>query len=149
MLTISQIVDIHSHIWPASYGALLRWRDAPPFIDTNANTSVNRPGVARKPLLPVLYDAAARIQFIDKQEIDISVVSLRNPWLDFVATEDERAEAGQVFLSINSEMKDMCCNEEGCLYYFAVLIRCTPSHCLQWTPFLISRLCHRSRTAGM
>jgi aminocarboxymuconate-semialdehyde decarboxylase len=115
------VIDIHSHIYPATWISLLQSRHAPPFIDTKANMLVNRPGVTGKPLLPVLNDVATKIQFMDQHGIDISILSLGNPWLDFLVTQDERAEAGRVARSINSEMEDMCCIHSGRLYYFAVL----------------------------
>jgi aminocarboxymuconate-semialdehyde decarboxylase len=58
---------------------------------------------------------------MDQHGVDISVLSLGNAWSDFLITEDERREAGQVASSINKEMEDMCCAYEGRLYYFAVL----------------------------
>jgi aminocarboxymuconate-semialdehyde decarboxylase len=115
------IIDIHSHIYPAAWISLLRSRNAPPYIDPNTNALVNRPGVPGKPLLPNLYDVATKMEFMDQHGVDISVLSLGNPWLDFLITEDERCEAGQVASSINEEMETMCCNHEGRLFYFAVL----------------------------
>lgn len=82
---------------------------------------MNRPGVTGKPLLANLHDVSTKIQFMDQHGIDVSVLSLGNPWLDFLTTKDERAEAGQVALTINKEMEDMCCDYEGRLYFFAVL----------------------------
>jgi aminocarboxymuconate-semialdehyde decarboxylase len=117
----SPVVDIHSHLYPASWISFLRSRDTTPYIDTEANTLVNRPGVTGKPLLANLYDVSTKIQFMDQHGIDISVLSLGNPWLDFLTTEGERAQAGQMAMSINKEMESMCCDHEGRLYFFAVL----------------------------
>jgi aminocarboxymuconate-semialdehyde decarboxylase len=127
MQTKHLVVDIHSHIYPATWITLLRLRTAPPYIDTNANTLVNRPGVTGKPLLPNLHDISSKIDFMDEHGIDISVLSLGNPWLDFLTTEDERAEAIDVSMKINEEMEDMCCTHEGRLYFFAVLPFTAPS----------------------
>jgi aminocarboxymuconate-semialdehyde decarboxylase len=115
------VVDIHSHLYPASWISLLRSRHATPYIDSKANTLVNRPGVIGKPLLANLHDVSTKIQFMDQHGIDVSVLSLGNPWLDFLTTEDERAEAGRMASSINEEMESMCCDYEGRLYFFAVL----------------------------
>ena len=115
------VVDIHSHIYPDAWISLLRNRTAPPCIDTKLNVLVNRPGVTGKPLLPNLHDISTKIDFMDQHDIDISVLSLGNPWLDFLTTDSERAEAGPVAAMINKEMEDMCCSYEGRLYFFAVL----------------------------
>lgn len=74
-----------------------------------------------KPLLPNLYDVATKIEFMDQHGINISVLSLGNPWLDFLTTAEERAEAGDVAAKINQEMETMCGEHEGRLYHFAVL----------------------------
>jgi hypothetical protein len=34
--------------------------------------------------------------------------SLGYPWLDFLTTDDERAEAGHIASSINEKMEDIC-----------------------------------------
>jgi aminocarboxymuconate-semialdehyde decarboxylase len=117
----SPIVDIHSHLYPTAWISLLRSRNTPPYIDVDANALINRPGVTGKPLLPNLYDISTKIDFMDKHGIDISVLSLGNPWLDFLTTEQERAEAGGVAARINKEMEDMCCSCEGRLYFYTVL----------------------------
>ncbi|KAH7402097.1 hypothetical protein DE146DRAFT_455171 [Phaeosphaeria sp. MPI-PUGE-AT-0046c] len=115
------VVDIHSHLYPTTWISLLRSRGVPPYIDTTANTLVNRPGVTGKPLLPNLYDVATKIKVMDQHGIEISVLSLGNPWLDFLTTAEERAEAGDIAAKINQEMEDMCREHEGRLYHFAVL----------------------------
>jgi predicted TIM-barrel fold metal-dependent hydrolase len=58
---------------------------------------------------------------MDEHGVGISVLSLGNPWLDFLTTANERLEAGQVAVKINQELEDMCCAHEGRLYHFAVL----------------------------
>lgn len=120
-ITPAVVVDIHSHLYPATWISLLRARGLPPYIDTTANTLVNRPRVSGKPLLPDLYDVATKIEFMDQHGIDISVLSLGNPWLDFLTTAEERAGVGDVARKINWEMESMCSAHEGRLYYFAVL----------------------------
>ncbi|KAF2031706.1 2-amino-3-carboxymuconate-6-semialdehyde decarboxylase [Setomelanomma holmii] len=121
MMTKKPVVDIHSHLFPKTWISLLQSRTVPPFIDTNANTLVNRPWVTGKPLLPNLYDVATKIGFMEEHGIDVSVLSLGNPWLDFLTTEDDRAAAGDVAAEINEEMEAMCADHEGALYFFATL----------------------------
>ncbi|KAH7069460.1 hypothetical protein FB567DRAFT_224438 [Paraphoma chrysanthemicola] len=121
MATKTPVVDIHSHIFSNTWIYLLQSRTTPPYIDPTANTLVNRPGVPGKPLLANLYDVATKIKFMDQHGIDVSILSLGNPWLDFLTAEDDRAAAGDVSDKINEEMEQMCCQYEGRLYFFATL----------------------------
>jgi len=130
MATKTPVVDIHSHIYPESWLSLLRNRTSPPYIDTTANTLVNRPGVAGKPLLPNLHDISTKIEFMDQHGIDISVLSLGNPWLDFLTTPEEAAECVPVAAKINAEMEDMCNQYAGRLFFFAVLPLSAPTDVL-------------------
>jgi aminocarboxymuconate-semialdehyde decarboxylase len=113
------VVDVHSHIYPVSWIALLKTRTTPPYIDNEANTLVNRPGVKGKPLLPTLSEISTKIAFMDKHSIDISVLSLGNPWLDFLEVDD--ADAIEIATSINSELESMCAENNGRLFFFATL----------------------------
>lgn len=113
------VVDVHSHIYPASWISLLKARTTPPYIDNEANTLVNRPGVTGKPLLPTLSEISTKIAFMDKHSIDISVLSLGNPWLDFLEADD--ADAIEIAASINSELESMCAENNGRLFFFATL----------------------------
>lgn len=121
MATTPPTVDIHSHIYPATWIDLLRSRATPPYIDTTANTLVNRPGVPGKPLLPNLYDVSTKIEFMDQHGLDISVLSLGNPWLDFLTTEKERAGAADIATHINEDMEKMCTAHDKRLFFFATL----------------------------
>jgi aminocarboxymuconate-semialdehyde decarboxylase len=119
MATKVPVVDVHSHIYPPSWISLLKTRTTPPYIDTTANTLVNRPGVKGKPLLPTLSEISTKIAFMDKHGIDISVLSLGNPWLDFLEAED--VEAVGVAGRINAELEAMCAQNGGRLFFFATL----------------------------
>lgn len=54
---------------------------------------------------------------MDAHEIDISVISLANPWLDIV----EPSEAAQRACEINDEMNSMCLQYPGRLFMFGAL----------------------------
>jgi hypothetical protein len=74
---------------------------------------VNTPGVAGKSLLQNLYDISTKIHFMNLHGIDIPVFSLGYPWLDFLTTDDERAEAGHIASSINEkDGRCMCSDDE-------------------------------------
>src|SRR6266702_281815 len=54
---------------------------------------------------------------MDTHKIDISVISLANPWLDFVPPE----EAGDAARRINDDMDGLCAKYPGRLYAFGTL----------------------------
>ncbi|ORX95921.1 hypothetical protein BCR34DRAFT_628933 [Clohesyomyces aquaticus] len=77
---------------------------------------INRADVSGKPLLSNLYDVSTKISFMDEHNIDISVLSLGNPWLDFLP-----AEGAAEIASMNEEMQDLCSCHPGRLFFFATL----------------------------
>lgn len=70
-----------------------------------------------RPIGPEYYDVVEKIKFMDAHGIDISVVSLANPWLDWLPSH-EAAETAQ---RVNDDMERMCVEHEGRLYAFATL----------------------------
>lgn len=66
---------------------------------------------------PEYYDIKEKIKFMDLHGIDISVISLANPWLDWVPA-NEAAKAAQ---QINDEVNDECSKYPGRLFAFATL----------------------------
>ncbi|PSS13265.1 hypothetical protein M430DRAFT_106273 [Amorphotheca resinae ATCC 22711] len=125
--TKSPIVDIHTHVYPPSYISLLKSRSSIPYIrsfppssslrlvilpaEDTESTSRGRPVGAE------YYEIAEKIKFMDVHGIDISVISLANPWLDWVPA-DEAAEAAR---SINDEVDRECAKYPGRLFAFATL----------------------------
>jgi aminocarboxymuconate-semialdehyde decarboxylase len=123
----SPIVDIHTHVYPPSYIDLLKSRDTIPYIrsfppseklrlvilpaEDTESTSRGRPVGAE------YYDIKEKIKFMDLHSIDISVISLANPWLDWVPAEDAASAA----TGINNEVNDECEKYPGRLFAFATL----------------------------
>lgn len=70
-----------------------------------------------RPIGPEYYDVNKKLAFMDQHGIDISVVSLANPWLDWLPPEDAADTARQV----NDDMERMCGEHEGKLYAFGTL----------------------------
>jgi len=121
------VVDIHTHVYPPSYISLLKSRTSVPFIrafppakglrlvilpaEDTESTSRGRP------VGPEYYDIANKISFMDRHHIDISVISLANPWLDWLQPQD----AGPIAQSINNEIDSICAKYPGRLYFFATL----------------------------
>ncbi|KIM96350.1 hypothetical protein OIDMADRAFT_105933 [Oidiodendron maius Zn] len=127
MASQSPIVDIHTHVYPPSYVDLLKSRSAIPYIrsfppspdlrlvilpaEDTASTSRGRP------VGPAYYDITEKIKFMDLHSIDISVISLANPWLDWVP-ESEAADAAR---RINDEVDAECARFPGRLFAFGTL----------------------------
>lgn len=125
--TKSLIVDIHTHVYPPSYISLLKARTSIPYIrsfppltslrlvilpaEDIESTSRGRPVGAE------YYDINEKIKFMDTHSIDISVISLANPWLDWVPS----SEAAQAAKDINDEVNTECGNFPGRLFAFATL----------------------------
>ncbi|RMZ89438.1 hypothetical protein DV736_g3340, partial [Chaetothyriales sp. CBS 134916] len=116
----SLIVDVHSHVYPPSYINLLRSRRTIPYIhDPSPNVlprliilssddDLSRPMELRgRPLEPDYSSLTAKREFMRDHRINISIVSLANPWLDFI---DDSSEAMQWARTINNDLEDSCAN---------------------------------------
>jgi aminocarboxymuconate-semialdehyde decarboxylase len=119
-------IDVHSHVYPGRYVALLRARDVVPRIvtrdgqdrmlilpgeDADSSTSVGRP------IGSEYWDGARKLAFMDRHGIAVSLVSPANPWLDFLSG----AEAGPVATEINEDMEALCAASGGRLYGLGLL----------------------------
>lgn len=140
------VVDIHTHMYPPEYVRLLESRSSIPLIR-------RFPGRAPDPRYIILPDEAAaldriaqdetaalpgrpvtshyssltqKLHFMDTHGIDISVLSLANPWLDFVDAADAAATAE----SVNAEFEAMCASHPGRLFFFGTLPLTAPADAL-------------------
>lgn len=125
------IVDIHTHVYPPKYMELLQSRDTVPYVRTfpDAPESArliilpgeddpSMPSTSRgRPIGSEYYDIKKKIAFMDLHNIDTSVISLANPWLDFLPAE----EAGAAAQKINDDVNDQCSQFPGRLYFFGTL----------------------------
>lgn len=146
--TSSKVVDIHTHMYPPAYVDILTSRDTIPLIrkfegtkdpryiilkdelealkkaETDGSVPSHLPG---RPVTSHYSSLDQKIHFMDTHKIDISVISLANPWLDFVATE----AASETAKSVNQEFSDMCAKHPGRLFFFATLpLTATPDDLL-------------------
>lgn len=148
-LPASRVVDIHTHMYPPAYVQLLESRNSIPLIRKFAGakeprliilpaeaesldkitsekpekTSSHLPG---RPVTTHYSSLSQKLHFMDTHKIDISVISLANPWLDFLAPED----AGESAKSINQEFSNMCAEAPGRLFFFATLPLTAPPETL-------------------
>jgi aminocarboxymuconate-semialdehyde decarboxylase len=117
----SPVVDIHTHLYPPFYIDLLKARNEIPYVRAfppdNQLRLINRAAENGRPMVPHFYDIKTKIAFMDHHKIDISVLSLGNPWLDFLQPDT----AGQIAQDINDSTNAMCAEYPGRLYFFAAL----------------------------
>ncbi|KAF2256689.1 amidohydrolase 2 [Trematosphaeria pertusa] len=132
----SLVVDVHTHLYPPAYIELLKERkDIPyirPFPPSNQLCLCNRPpqnssaqgsanGSSKVPPGRILYrhyyEVDEKIAFMDHHQIDVSVISLGNPWLDFMPPDT----AGDVAIKINDETNELCKLYPGRLFFFGAL----------------------------
>ncbi|OTB08523.1 hypothetical protein M426DRAFT_52218 [Hypoxylon sp. CI-4A] len=144
-----RVVDVHTHMYPPAYVQLLESRHSIPLIRKFAGakeprliilpaeadsldkitsekpekTSSHLPG---RPVTTHYSSLSQKLHFMDTHKIDISVISLANPWLDFLAPED----AGETAKSINQEFSNMCASAPGRLFFFATLPLTAPPETL-------------------
>jgi len=122
------VVDVHTHMYPPSYLSILRSRSSVPMVREFPPDPISRliilPGedetstTARgRPIGPEYSDIDAKIAFMDFHGIDISIISLANPWVDFVSGVDAAELAGQV----NDELNGLCGKYPGRLFAFGSL----------------------------
>lgn len=120
-------VDVHSHLYPPEYIELLKSRSEIPYVKSFSHIDLpclcNRPyspasgGLPGRPLTDHYYSVKAKIEFMDTHAIDISVLSMGNPWLDFL----DPSIAGEIAASMNQVMNSLSQEYAQRLYFFAVL----------------------------
>lgn len=121
------VVDIHTHVYPPLYHSLLKSRSKVPYIFTDPSTSLDRlvilpaedtSSTSRgRPIGPEYYSIDRKLAFMDAHGIDISVISLANPWLDWLPP----AEAPGVATEVNDDIAATCAQYPGRLFAFATL----------------------------
>ncbi|KAK6521129.1 hypothetical protein TWF506_001360 [Arthrobotrys conoides] len=132
----SKVVDIHTHVYPPQYVSILKSRSKVPYVRDTTPGQPSRliilPGeddpssettAKGRPIGPEYYDIAKKIEFMDTHGIDISVISLANPWLDFL----DRDEAKGLARDVNDAINSMCDAHPGRLFAFGALPLSAPS----------------------
>lgn len=121
--------------YPPAYMDLLRSRDKVPYVrsfpddpsagdrlvilpaEDTASTSRGRP------IGPEYFDVNQKLAFMKTHGIDVSVISLANPWLDWLPA-DEAAETAR---KVNDDVERMCGEHEGKLFAFGTLPLSAPA----------------------
>ena len=129
------IVDIHTHLYPPSYIDLLSSRKTVPYIHKPPDGSdprliilpsdddVSKPPASRgRPIDSSYSSLDVKRTFMKQHNIAISVVSLANPWLDFL----DSSSAPSIARTINDDLQSSCfnfnrSNSDQKLYAFGTL----------------------------
>lgn len=130
------VVDVHSHLYPSAYIELLKARieipyirrfppsdelclcNRPPQNASGSSSSSDKPSTPPGRILhPHYYDVSEKIAFMDHHKIDISVISLGNPWLDFLPAH----KAADAAREINDATDAICKEHPDRLFFFGAL----------------------------
>lgn len=119
-------VDVHTHVYLPRYMQMLRDRGTVPRVQTvgGEDRLIILPGedeitttAAGRPIGGEYHDPARKLAYMDTHGIDISVLSLANPWLDFLPA----AEAVPLASHLNDDLEESCAASGGRFYGFGVL----------------------------
>ncbi|KAE9410126.1 hypothetical protein BT96DRAFT_912980 [Gymnopus androsaceus JB14] len=107
------IVDVHSHLYSPRLVSLFRKRTNLPKIISRFRDDGQKeerlvilddePGGGR-PVGPIYIERDEKLKFMKKHDIDISIVSTANPWLDFLPAK----EAHEMALQLNDDLEEYC-----------------------------------------
>lgn len=119
-------IDVHTHMYTPKYMDILRKRtDIPRVIKVgNEDRLVILPGEDKehttsigRPIGEEYWNVEAKLRYMELHGIDKSVISLANPWLDFL----QGQEAASVAQELNDELQSICESSQGKLLGFATL----------------------------
>ncbi|KAL2830010.1 hypothetical protein BDW59DRAFT_29409 [Aspergillus cavernicola] len=110
------IVDVHTHVYPPAYMQMLRARRTVPYVhdpnnedprliilssDDDSSIPLDQRG---RPVDSSYWDITVKLAFMRQHGINCSVISLANPWLDFI----EPNEAQMWAERINDDLEATC-----------------------------------------
>ncbi|EIT82221.1 putative metal-dependent hydrolase [Aspergillus flavus] len=111
------IVDIHTHVYPPAYMEMLRARKSVPYVHDPANgtdprliilSSDDDPSIPLdergRPVDSSYWNIEVKLAFMRRHGINCSVISLANPWLDFLEPEEAQTWAQR----INDDLENTC-----------------------------------------
>ncbi len=135
------IIDIHSHIYTRSYLDLLSRRSEIPRVEVHddGHHLVIFPDEARLlggtvAMTPAFWELEEKAAFMLAAGIDVSVISLGNPWLDFLPAE----EAPDAARSVNTELDELAGGSEA-FRALGVLPMQTPEAAVDEVAFVAER----------
>ncbi len=110
------VVDVHTHIYPPRYLDRLRERNEIPRLAAvdGGEALVIFPDAAQaasgpRPMGPEYTLLERKLQYMAEHGIDLSVLSVGNPWVDFMTP----ADAAYWATALNEELEDLCAASGG------------------------------------
>jgi predicted TIM-barrel fold metal-dependent hydrolase len=124
---LTEVIDVHTHIYPPAYIALLKGRSAIPRVDERDGKQYfvifpEEERIGGRPIEPPMSSIDAKLAFMREAGIDRSVVSLGNPWLDFISGTESIAWAHR----INAELAGLEKQSGGKIHALGVLPNAKP-----------------------
>ncbi|GMI26179.1 hypothetical protein TeGR_g4232 [Tetraparma gracilis] len=125
-------IDVHTHCYLPRYMDMLRARGATsdvPYVAAGATPTADEryvilPGEDKdstsaigRPIGEEYFSVAEKLRYMDRHGIDVSVLSLANPWLDFLPADDAVAMA----TLLNDDLQEISSDSSGRIYGFGVL----------------------------
>jgi aminocarboxymuconate-semialdehyde decarboxylase len=108
------IIDIHTHFYPRRYLDNLATRKSIPMLETNADgehfiifDSEKEVTGGTRAISSAYYSIEKKIEFMDSNGLDKSVVSIGNPWVDFMDPQEARWWA----TSLNEDIEKICLDD--------------------------------------
>lgn len=123
---VIQSIDVHTHMYLPGYMNILRKRTEIPRVATinGSDRLIILPGEEKekttnigRPIGREYWDIQAKIHYMNQHHIEKSVISLANPWLDFLSGNEAEAIAQE----LNDELQKICEESSNRIYGFATL----------------------------
>jgi predicted TIM-barrel fold metal-dependent hydrolase len=119
---VASAIDVHTHVYPPRYVAMLRARRSVPRIVTvdgqdrmqilpgeDAAAGKDASLAAGRPIGSEHWDPRRKLAFMAHHGIAVSLVSPANPWLDFLPPD----EAAGMSTAVNEDMETLCADSAG------------------------------------
>jgi predicted TIM-barrel fold metal-dependent hydrolase len=118
-------IDIHQHLWPEPFLAALHRRRQPPrLFPENGGLRLEMVHEPACPIHAAAHDPDARIRLLDREEIDLAVVSISTPVGSEALSADEAAPLVQAF---NDGVRELVDGSGGRLRAFAAAVIDAPA----------------------
>jgi predicted TIM-barrel fold metal-dependent hydrolase len=118
-------IDIHQHLWPEPFLAALRARrEAPRLLPQNGGLRLEMVHEPACPIHPEVHDLDARLGVLDREEIDLAVVSISTPVGGEALPADQAAPLVDAF---NDGVRELVQGSRGRLRAFAAAVIDAPT----------------------
>jgi predicted TIM-barrel fold metal-dependent hydrolase len=104
------LVDVHSHIYTTRLVSLLRSRSVNPRIHRESSDGTEKLAILPQEVAggrtvgPQYWDVRNKVSFMQRHAIDVSIVSLANPWLDWMDAKQAVTSAQEC----NADLEEYC-----------------------------------------